>query len=102
MKARRSRTRPSVDGYCTSAPNTLVLKSNESGSPTTTRHPSGSARVRTTSMVCGWQSLATKNALASPPFTACTRLIASAAAVPSSSKDAFATGRPVRSITIVW
>ena len=36
------------------------------------------------------------------PCTAYDRAIASAAAVPSSSSDALAISRPVRSITIVW
>ena len=34
------------------------------GSPTTTSIPIGSARVRTTSIVCGWQSASTKNVVA--------------------------------------
>src|SRR5207248_5053467 len=70
MKGRRSRTFPSVDGYWRSAPKILVLKSNWSGSPTTTCQPRGFARVRTTSMVCGWQSEAMKNAEAPLPATA--------------------------------
>ena len=64
--------------------------------------PSGSARPRTTAIVCGWQSASTKNT--SPPFGARRRhiAIASAAAVASSSSDALARSMPVRSATIVW
>ena len=36
------------------------------------------------------------------PFTRCSSAIASAAAVASSSSDAFAISMPVRSVTIVW
>jgi len=58
--------------------------------------------VRTTSTVWGWQSWATKSAL--DPFWAMlwNIVIASAAAVPSSRSDAFATGSAVRSSTMVW
>ena len=62
----------------------------------------GSARVRTTSIVCGWQSASTKNV--SPPFgfIRWQRVMASAAAVPSSSSDALARSMAVSSLTIVW
>ena len=65
--------------------------------------PIASARVRTTSIVCGSASASTTNG----PFAlrlACrrTRVIASAAAVPSSSRDALEVVSPVRSETIVW
>ncbi len=61
------------------------------------------ARVCTTAMVCGWQSSATKNARRGLPSAMCRHIvIASAAAVASSSSDALASGRPVRSLTIVW
>ena len=63
--------------------------------------PSGMARVRTTSRVCGSTSASTTNV--SPLRAArCASAIASAAAVASSSMDAPATARPVRSSTIVW
>ena len=57
--------------------------------------PSGSARPRSTSMVCGKQRSDTRNTLSCPAgaFFVCTRwniVIASAAAVPSSSSDAVA------------
>ena len=63
--------------------------------------PSGSARVRTTSIVCGWQPLDTKNR----PwrlFSAQHSAMASAAAVGSSSREAFAIGSPVRLAIMVW
>ena len=59
-------------------------------------------------MVCGWQSSATKNAFFSAfPDTSAPAMprhmaIASAAAVASSSRLALASGRAVRSLTIVW
>ncbi len=64
--------------------------------------PSGSARVRTTAMVCGWHSASTKNT--SPPLGLARRssVMASAAAVPSSSSDALAMSIAVRSVTMVW
>ena len=67
---------------------------------------SGSARVRSTSIVCGRQRSLTRNRLRSPSRAAdavcagrtrCSSVIASAAAVASSSSDAFATSIPVRS-----
>ena len=73
-----------------------------STSPTTTSMPSGSARVATTAMVCGWVSTSTKNVLPAFAFTRWHSAIASAAAVGSSSSDEFATSVPVRSVTIVW
>ena len=79
-----------------------------SRSPTTSSMPSGSARARRTSIVCGKHESATKNCGGPPTLSirfACTRcsiVIASAAAVASSSSDALATSIPVRSRTIVW
>ncbi len=73
-----------------------------SGSPTTTSMPMGSARVRTTSMVCGWHSASTKNVPPAFALTRCSRVIASAAAVASSSSDALARSIAVRSLTMVW
>ena len=52
-------------------------------------------------MFCGWQRASTKNAIAFDFDTRCAITIASAQAVASSSSDALATGRPVRSDTIV-
>ena len=64
--------------------------------------PSGRARVRTTSCVCGKTSSATKKRALFPRVIRRHSVIASAAAVASSSIDAFAIAMPVRSHTIVW
>ena len=94
----RSRTTPPEPGYCTRKP-----KKSPSGRPsvvsaTTTSMPSASARVRTTAMVWAKQSASTrKRSDLLFLFDRCASVIASAAAVPSSSSDAFAVGRPVRS-----
>ena len=53
-------------------------------------------------MVCGWQSESTKNTGESDFPARRAIVLASAAAVPSSSSDALASGRPVRSLTRVW
>ena len=66
--------------------------------------PVASARVRTTSIVCGCTESATKKVLARL-LAFCARLqtvIASAAAVASSSIDALAMSMPVSSMTMVW
>ena len=98
----RRGSRPVVPGYCNSTPNTPSAGMSGSIAPTTTSMPIGSARVRTTAIVCGWHSASTKNVL--PPFSLsrCSIAIASAAAVGSSSSDAFAMSIAVRSLTIVW
>ena len=57
------------------------------------------------SIVCGWQASETKKVRCSeaPPSLSRWHIImASAAAVPSSSMEAFAISSPVRSQTIVW
>ena len=73
------------------------------GATTFTVTSRAAARAVTTSIVCGWQSLAMRNSSRpSLPTMPCTIVIASAAAVPSSSSDALAIGRPVRSLTTVW
>ena len=53
-------------------------------------------------MVCGWVSRSTKKVCFSWPLFENAIIMASAAAVPSSSSDAFATSMPVRSVTMVW
>ena len=67
----------------------------------TSSMPSGSARVARTASVCGRQSASARKIL---PFPATRRdsVIASAAAVASSSSEAPATGSPVRSAIMVW
>ena len=72
-------------------------------SETTSRMPSGAARVSSTARTCGKTRSETTNVRACG--RRCTRrssVIASAAAVASSSSDAFAISMPVRSATIVW
>ena len=64
--------------------------------------PIASARVRTTSMVCGNASASTTKGPAALRRARRTSVIASAAAVPSSSSEEFDVGRPVRSPTMVW
>ena len=64
--------------------------------------PSGAARVRTTSMVCGWQSPATTMTWLLLLTLRRASVIASAAAVASSSMLALAMAMPVRSVTMVW
>ena len=64
--------------------------------------PSGSARPRMASTVCGSASASTTY---TPPRLLETQqasVIASAAAVPSSSIDTSRSASPVRSATIVW
>ena len=90
-------------GYCTSTPKRFwAAKSTPSTGPTWTWIPRGSAFVRTTAIVCGWQSSATKKPSLPGFATARHSVIASPAAVASSRSDALARGRPVRSATIVW
>ena len=107
MNGSGPRAGPPSSGYCTSAPNTRPSKAACGRSaPTCRSMPSGSARERSTSIVCGKQRSLTRNRLRSPAFrfveTRCSSVIASAAAVASSSSDALATSIPVRSVTIVW
>ena len=62
----------------------------------------GSARALRHAIVCGWVSLSTKKVcLAWLPLLYAI-IMASDAAVPSSSSDALAMSMPVRSVTIVW
>ena len=91
-----------MPGYWKIAPKTAAGSRSAKGSPTTTSQPSGSARVRITSIVCGWQSRSTKKAVAFDFAARWQSAIASAAAVASSSSEALATSSPVRSQTIVW
>ena len=65
--------------------------------------PSGAARVRTTSSVCAKHVVGDEEARGSSLLpTRWHSVIASAAAVASSSIDALAIAMPVRSQTIVW
>ena len=64
--------------------------------------PIASARVRTTSIVWGRVSASTTKGPVALRLARRTSVIASAAAVASSSSDALAVGRPARSATTVW
>ncbi len=92
---------PCVPGYWKIAPKT-VLGSRSTGSPTTISIPSGSARVRMTARLCGWHSWSTKKARAFDLAWRWAMVIASAAAVASSSSDELAMSIAVRSVTSVW
>ena len=97
-----SRTSPVEVGTETRTP-----KQPSAGSPAVTSRtsrtiPSGVARVSRTASVCGCVSASTTKVIAPVRSTRCSRAIASAAAVGSSSMEALARGRPVRSATIVW
>jgi len=64
--------------------------------------PSGVARVWMTSMVCGWVSPDTRKTEPLALTLRLARVIASAAAVASSSMEPLAMSMPVRSVTMVW
>ena len=96
----RSGTPPPDPGYWTNMPK--HGPSNSAAGRTSTSRSSGPARVRTTSMVWGWQSASTKNRSDSALPTRRAIAIASAAAVASSSSEALASSMPVRSMIICW
>jgi hypothetical protein len=94
-----------VPGYWSTTPNTFLLaaKSKAIASVTTTSTACATARVRMTSIVCGWHWSDTSRARrSSEALNDSIMCIASAAAVASSSNDAFATSSAVRSLTTVW
>ncbi|CAB4753374.1 unannotated protein [freshwater metagenome] len=64
--------------------------------------PIGSARVASTASVCGWVSASTAKTFDSLFELRRSNVMASAAAVDSSSSDALAISNPVKSVTIVW
>ena len=101
IKALSSRTSPVVEGYCNKAPNTSWLTASVA-LPMITSKPNISARVRTTSIVCGCTSSAIKYVLALLFATRLASAIASAAAVASSSNEADASSMPVKSKEICW
>ena len=102
MTGRGSSTAPSAPGYCTSTPHGSPSGSPSARSATTTGMPIAFALVFTTAMVCGSAFASTTNGPVAFLLPRRTNVIASAAADPSSSSDAFAVGRPVRSPTMVW
>ncbi|MNN70604.1 hypothetical protein D3C81_1864710 [compost metagenome] len=68
----------------------------------TTSMSSGAARVWMTSTVCGWVSPATRKRRLVDSVMRSAKVMASAAAVASSSSEALAMGMAVRSQTMVW
>ena len=91
---RGSTTRPDAPGYDTSSPDSSPSGRPWSRSATTTSMPIASARVRTTSIVWGRVSASTTKGPVALRLARRTSVIASAAAVASSSSDALAVGRP--------
>ena len=102
----RSRTAPDAPGYCSSTPNSSPLGGAAIASgvtaATTSSMPSGSARVAST--VDGLRQAVRVDQEDVRPGRSARRamVIASAAAVASSSSEAPAIGSPVRSATMVW
>ncbi|CFR75674.1 Uncharacterised protein [Mycobacterium tuberculosis] len=85
----------------------MTPKNSPSGRPArrsavTISIPSGLARVASTAAVWVNTSASTTTLFTGPRAARCIKVMASAAAVPSSSIDAFAISRPVRSVTRVW
>ena len=70
-------------------------------SPTTILMLNGSARDCRHAIVCGWVSRSTKKVCLAWLLWEYDIIIASAAAVPSSRRDALAMSMPVKSVTIV-
>ena len=101
MAGVKSVTVPSMPGYWKIAPKTSCC-AKFSMSSTTTSISSSSARVLTTSMVCGKQWLATNNLSLFLRLERFISVIASAAAVASSNKEAFEISMPVRSMITCW
>jgi len=105
IAGRGSATAPDAAGYCSSTPNSspagwAAMSSGVTG-PVTSSMPSGSARVASTARVCGRQPASARNTLPRPAARRA-RVMASAAAVASSSMDAPETGSPARSAVMVW
>ena len=89
----RSRTSPDAPGYCSRTPKAPAKDVSAVTGVTRRSIPRGSARVRSTSRVCGRQSASARNTLPAPPPAARrASVIASAAAEASSSREALATG----------
>ena len=99
IKAAMSTISPVAFGYCSITPNTSWLGSS-AASATINSNPKNSARVFNTSMVCGKTSLLTKNLFDFSLLERLHSVMASAAAVASSSKEALAMSIPVKSVII--
>ncbi len=98
------RMAPVVPGYCSTTANGLAapMAATSPGAKSTSVQSSGRARVSSTARVCGCRSVATAITWLPVREMPCAMATASAAAVASSSSEALAIGRPVRSATIVW
>ena len=97
----------STDGPLAPGSCVITPKKSPSGRPArrsavTISMPSGSARVARIAAVWRYTSASTASRFDGPRTARCISVIASAAAVPSSSIEALATSSPVRSATIVW
>ena len=99
--------RPSAPGYWTRAPKYPSSSDTDSKEPNTSSIPKGSACVVSKSRVWGKVFSSAKN-FTTPSLTIVLDLalyimiIASEAAVGSSSSDALAISMPVNSMTMVW
>ena len=98
---------PERPGYCKNAPKYFFSVSNLLSSAISRFIPSGFALVSNKARVCGNVSIETKNEFTFSFFCSLDlvekrRVMASAAAVLSSSNDAFEISIPVKSVTIVW
>ncbi len=94
--------RPDAPGNCTITP-----KKSPSGRPSrrsavTISMRSGSALVASTAAVWVNRSASTSSRCEVPRVARCINVMASAAAVPSSSIEALAISQPVRSAIMVW
>ena len=95
---------PVVPGYCSTTANGLAapMAATSPGATSTRVMPTGAARVASTARVCGCRSVQTHRVSDPVRPTPCAIVMASAAAVASSSRDALAMPMPVRSQIIVW
>jgi hypothetical protein len=99
-----SQMRPEDPGYCTKTPKAAGSSAgsvSESGS-CRSRMPTASARLARRARVCGKASLSTMKTRSSTLEARRASIMPSTTAVPSSSIEALAVSRPVRSVIIVW
>ena len=100
MRERSSVTAPLRPGYCSSMAK-LSSPSASSALHSLTVMPKGRARVWITSSVCGSTSRSTRNVVDFDLPTRSASVMASAAAVASSSIEALAIGKAVKSQIMV-
>ena len=101
IAASNERIAPVVPGWATTMPKTSSPTRPWDRSSTRTEKSIARARTRTIAIDCGCSSESRTTVV---PFLEARRMrrTASATAVASSSRDAFAMSRPVRSCTAVW